>query len=107
MLKALLKYVTQVILNIWLCGAVQEGIDNLDHFDFNKFLEGKGPGRIRGNRQNGEIRGNFCVPSQTQYSPSTMIFAHGINQLFRIFFRISNVMLYYIDVKSWYYIHLS
>lgn len=100
MLKTLLKYVTQVILNIWLCGAVQEGIDNLDHFDFNKFLEGKGPGRIRGNRRNGEIRGNFCVPSQTQYSPSTMIFAHGINQLFRIFFRISNVMLYYIDVKS-------
>lgn len=100
MLKALLKYVTQVILNIWLCGAVQEGIGNLDHFDFNKFLEGKGPGRIRGNRRNGEIRGNFCVPSQTQYSPSTMIFAHGINQLFRIFFRISNVMLYYIDVKS-------
>ena len=35
MLKALVKYIMQVILNIWLWSAMQEGMNDLEYFDFN------------------------------------------------------------------------
>ena len=35
MLKALVKYIMQVILNIRLWGAMQEVINDLEYFDFN------------------------------------------------------------------------